>query len=267
MAPKRSSGFRPFGARFRPEDFPKEVVWKSAGRGDGVETFFDLGKAVAFCQRAALEFSGDHDRRYEGKARALACEETQHGHVVDFCGNYWPDAVLFEEQVESDPNVTVEAWQHKGRLLEVVGKAEAGALSGGGSHQTDRLLVEKAAVPWCFGVASNGKVGEDNVKRVGSKLGEEIAEISGTQNKFNVRASEETFDEAELKVSRERGDGANSDDLLSPCGAVSEDIHHFFTGAENGFRVFEGDLSGLVQHETFAAPFEKELPETVFEAA
>jgi hypothetical protein len=36
---------------------------------------------------------------------------------------------------------------------------------------------------------------------MGSELGEEIAQISGTQDEFDIRAAEEGLDEAELKVS------------------------------------------------------------------
>jgi hypothetical protein len=102
---------------------------------------------------------------------------------------------------------------------------------------------------------------------MGSELGEEIAEISGAQDKFNIRAAEEGLDETELKVSRERGDGSHADDLLPTGAPVSEDLHHLFASAENGFSVFESDSSGFVQHQRFTLPFEERLPEALLEAA
>ncbi len=105
-----------------------------------------------------MEFACDDDGRHEGEAGAFAGEEAEHGHVVDFRSDDGLDAVLFEEQVEGDTDVAIEAWEHQRGVLEVLRKTESGAPSGGGAHQTDRLFVEQAAVPWRFGVASNGEV-------------------------------------------------------------------------------------------------------------
>jgi hypothetical protein len=55
--------------------------------------------------------------------------------------------------------------------------------------------------------------------------------------------------------------------LLPTGGPVSEDLHHFFAGTKNGFRVFERDSSGFVQHERFTLTIEEGLSEAVFEAA
>lgn len=102
---------------------------------------------------------------------------------------------------------------------------------------------------------------------MGSELGEEIAQISGTQDEFDIRAAEEWLNEAELKVSRKRGDGSDANDLLPTGGPVSEDLHHLFASTKNGFCVFERDSSGFVQHQRFTLPFEERLPEALLEAA
>jgi hypothetical protein len=117
-----------------------------------------LRYAAPFDKNAALKFACDDDGRHKGESGAFTGEEAKHRHVVDFCGDDRPNAMLFEEQIEGDPDVAVEAWEHQRRVLKVLRKTESCAFSGGGAHQADGLLVEKAAVPWRFGIASNGEV-------------------------------------------------------------------------------------------------------------
>jgi hypothetical protein len=117
-----------------------------------------LGHAAPFDEDATLEFACDDDRRHEGEAGAFAGEEAEHGHVVDFRSDDGLDAVLFEEQVEGDTDVAIEAWEHQRGVLEVLRKTESGAFSGGGAHQADGLLVEQTALPRCLGIASNREV-------------------------------------------------------------------------------------------------------------
>jgi hypothetical protein len=73
---------------------------------------------------------------------------------------------------------------------------------------------------------------------VGAELREEIAKISGSEDEFDVSATEQRLNELELEVSGQGCDRTQANDMLSSGASVAQDFNQFFAGAENRLCVF-----------------------------
>ena len=248
------------------DQFADEGVGEAAAGGDGVEGFAQFGDAMGLDQFTALDFIAYHHRRNQCETFALAGEETEHGHVIELGEDAGSDSGGCEDLVEAGAGVAFEAGEDDGDVLEVVGELEFGALlPGDGTDEADRFLGEEMAVPGGGVVGSGVLVGEDQVDLVCLKEEEEIAEVAGATDDFDIGSVECGAEEFELEVAGEGGDGAEAEDLATAARSVLHDIHEFLTGAPDGFGIIEGDLAGLGEDETAAGALEEIVAEVLFE--
>ena len=171
----------------------------------------------------------------------------------------------FQDPVEGDADVAVEARQQQRLGGEVVREAERRAAPPRMADEADGLFVEEMVAQRRAGVARRGAVRQDDVDGVGLKLREEVAEVARADDEFDVLAADERAQEFELEVARQGRQGAHPQNLPARDRTAAQGAHQLLAGREDGVGIVESDAPRLRQDEPPADPLEQRMAHLALE--
>jgi NAD(P)H-quinone oxidoreductase subunit 5 len=97
------------------------------------------------------------------------------------------------------------------------------------------------------------------------ELHHQVTQTTGAQDKFDITALSEGLEKLPLKVSRQRGDGPDTENLPRFVRAVLERIDQLFAGPKDGIGVLERDMSRLRQNQLAILPDKEGVPQLQFQ--